>query len=292
HYLSLREGLSGKVMKEVEVPFPEEAATRGPYHGIAYVDGVNPSIVVSWGTYHWEHGYVGIFDKDLNPIWEWEAPPYGNFGGAHSIRVGDVDLDGKDEIIHSGGVLKDGKFLWRNPWNHYDALEIGDILPSRPGIELFFCFEGPGPGGVRLVEAETGNTIWERYDYHHCHLGWSDDIKVEYAGSESFVWYKNEQGGWAEGFLYSSAGDVLERGEVNYGTPIDWDGVPPKETFWNANYAIDLVGDYREEIINVENRVDVIIITIYSNVSLNSRRELSKWDSDRQYVLKQVWTGK
>lgn len=291
HYLAIKEGLSGKTIREIDIPFPEEWAIRGPFHGIAYVNGKDPNIVVAWGTYHWEHGYVGVYDKDLNIVWKWEAPQGGNYGGAHSIRIADVDLDGRDEIIHSGGVLKDGRFLWRNLWNHYDALEIGDILPERPGVELFYCFEGPEPGGVRLVEAETGNTIWSRDDYFHCHLGWTDDIKSEYAGMESYVWYVDENG-WLEGFLYSARGEIIERGNINYSAPIDWDGTPPKETLWYSSEAVDLVGDYREEAVNVENRPEEIIVTIFTNNSFNEKRRRSPWDEDHQYLLRHMWTGK
>jgi len=292
-YLHIKDGASGVTKKQVKIPYPVgDDSVRGPYHAIAYLDGINPYIVVAWGTYFWEHGYIAVFDRNLNQIWKWEAPPYGNYGGAHSIRVADIDLDGKDEIIHGGTVFdENGVILWRQPWNHCDIVEIGDILKERPGIEIFYGFE-QDPGGVRLVEAESGYVIWERHDYFHAHLGWTDDIKSEYSGMESFVWYVDESG-WKEGFLYSANGDIIDRGDINYGTPVDWDGIPPKETLFSSTYAMDIIGDYREEQIYVENtKDDNIILKIYTNTELINKRQLSPWDSDPIYRLRHTWTGK
>ena len=37
----------------------------------------------------------------------------------------------------------------------------GDLLPDRPGIEVYMCHENK-PYGVSLIEGATGKTIWRK----------------------------------------------------------------------------------------------------------------------------------
>ena len=59
--------------------------------------------------------------------------------GNHNLRVGDVDGDGKDEIVYGACAIDDdGKGLYSTGLGHGDALHLSDIDPGPPG-----------PGGLR-----------------------------------------------------------------------------------------------------------------------------------------------
>jgi len=62
---------------------------------------------------------------------------------ADSIRIGDLDGDGRKEVVCSfsgeGVQVLDaatGKTLWQAPTNHAQQLEIADVRPDIPGIEV------------------------------------------------------------------------------------------------------------------------------------------------------------
>ena len=85
---------------------------------------------------------------------------YGN--GNHNISVADVDGDGKDEILWgSAAVDDDGKLLYSVGFGHGDAIHLGDMIPSRPGLELFDIHEDEGTYAWDLHDAATGEIIWK-----------------------------------------------------------------------------------------------------------------------------------
>ena len=81
--------------------------------GIAYLDGERPSLIMSRGYYtrtviaafNWRNGTlsnVWTFDSDAS-----EENKAFRGQGNHSLSVGDVDEDGKDEIIFGAAVIDD-----------------------------------------------------------------------------------------------------------------------------------------------------------------------------------------
>ena len=136
---------------------------------IAYVDGKRPSLVMCRGYYtrtvlvawNWRRGKltrVWTFDSD-------DGTP-GNRGyrgqGNHNLSVGDVDGDGKDEIVYGACAIDDdGKGLYTTGLGHGDAMHLSDIDPDRPGLEVFGIHERPRHlNGVNLREARTGKVLW------------------------------------------------------------------------------------------------------------------------------------
>jgi hypothetical protein len=62
---------------------------------------------------------------------------------ADSIRLGDINGDGKVEVVYVYSELgvyvldaATGKTLWHHPTNHAQQLEIGDVRPDVPGTEV------------------------------------------------------------------------------------------------------------------------------------------------------------
>src|SRR5678815_203146 len=53
-----------------------------------------------------------------------------------------VDSDKGQEIIYGAmSVDNDGKGLCSTGNNHGDALHVGDLIPTRSGLEVFMCNE-------------------------------------------------------------------------------------------------------------------------------------------------------
>lgn len=137
---------------------------------VAYLDGQdkNPSAVFCRGYY--THAYLWAVDfdgKQLSQHWLHESTTKGQgcYGeGAHSLTVGDVDGDGKDEIVFgSASVDHDGKLLYRTGAGHGDALHLGDFDPDREGLEIFMVHEEAGSAykwDCEFRDARTGEILW------------------------------------------------------------------------------------------------------------------------------------
>ena len=79
--------------------------------------------------------------------------------GNHNISCADVDGDGMDEVIYdSAAIDHDGTLLWSTGLNHGDAIHVGDLMPDRPGLEVFEIHEDP-PYGMHICDAATGQLL-------------------------------------------------------------------------------------------------------------------------------------
>ena len=136
---------------------------------IAYVDGQRPSLVMCRGYYTravlvaWNYR-----DGKLTRVWTFDSDD-GTPGnreyrgqGNHNLSVGDVDSDGKDEIVYGACAIDhDGKGLYTTGLGHGDAMHLSDIDPNRPGLEVWSIHENPShPYGASLLDAATGRVLW------------------------------------------------------------------------------------------------------------------------------------
>lgn len=159
----------------------------------------------------------------LERAWRWdgdEENPIVRSMGAHSMVCGDVDDDGRDEILLGSCMLDDnGTLLWSAGLGHPDKAYLTDIDPSRPGMEVFLCLEPwhDNGRGVCMVDARTGQQIWNiGHKTFHVGDGMVADIDATHPGLECFA-REDRKGGTTDKYLLAADGTYLSKNE----------GVPP-----------------------------------------------------------------
>ena len=170
---------------------------------IAYLDGERPSVVMCRGVYgrivmaawDWRNGELSqrwIFDSGISyPPFE-NASPFSGMGG-HSLSVGDVDEDGRDEIVYQAMTVDDdGTGLYSTGRRHGDSMHLSDFYPERPGLEMFLItenedrtvrFQTPGAG---VHDARTGEVIWSHSPGVDVGSGMASDIDPRHPGYEAW----------------------------------------------------------------------------------------------------------
>lgn len=245
---------------------------------VAYLDGVHPSVVMCRGYYTrttlWALQWNGTELKE-----NWYFDTYNNASlksyegqGFHSIRVGDIDSDGKDEIVYGSCVIDhNGKALYSTGWGHGDALHLSDIDPDLPGLEVWTCHEDKKHGS-KLRRAQSGTQIIgidSKDDVGRCMMA---DIDPDNRGCE--VWSSRSGG------VLSCKGKVItpSTSGVSMNMACWWDGGLNRclldgtgITRWNRSGSTtllsaegcssnnstksnpclqaDILGDWREEVI-------------------------------------------
>jgi len=149
---------------------------------VAYLDGERPSLIPCRGYYwrsslwalDWRDGKLTqrwLFDtaavpgakgKDGKPL---QSSQGYESQGSHSLRQGDVDGDGFDEIVYgSMTVDHDGQGLCSTGLRHGDALHMSDMDPNRPGLEIYMVDEQTSENGgiaAHFQDAKDCTIIWE-----------------------------------------------------------------------------------------------------------------------------------
>ena len=138
--------------------------------------------------------------------------------GNHGLSVGDVDEDGKDEIIYGACAIDDdGSGLYSTGLGHGDAMHLSDIDPDRPGLEVWGIHERPShPHGANLRDAATGEVIWG-LSLTDPGRGLAMDLDPRHPGYE--CWANSSDG------LYSCRGErISPRKPRSCNMGIWWDG--------------------------------------------------------------------
>lgn len=129
--------------------------------GVAYLDGQLPSAIFSRGYYtrtvivawDWRNGALKqrwMFDSN-------DAGPEYRGQGNHNLSIADVDHDGRQEVIFGSLTIDDdGTPLYVSGLGHGDALHVGDLVPSRAGLEIWGIHEADNVDGADLRDARTG----------------------------------------------------------------------------------------------------------------------------------------
>ncbi len=199
-FISVIDGLTGA--ERSRIALPEEYIADGALDlqvGIGYLDGTHPSLIAMMenrvGTARVFNRVAVAYDYDGTTItqrWRWDRGSL-NCPDFHSIRIVDVDLDGKDEICDGGYVIDDnGTLLYTladSGVAHGDRFYIGDFDPSRPGLEGYGIQQTNASGLTEyFYEAATGKMIWTHsagvYDVGR---GLVADIDPNYAGYEAWT---------------------------------------------------------------------------------------------------------
>lgn len=268
----------------------EEYSYLSPAMGAAYLDGVSQSAVAQFqcrtkdGNHHYftyAYGYVGGVFQEL---WRFKFHEHKGLSEFHHIRIGDVDGDGKDEVMNGQcAVDHDGTLLWTSGIAHGDRFRMSDIDPDHPGQEIFAIQQNAGDMlGMILYDAATGGALKKWYlsgvgdvgrgecmDVDPSHKGyeiWSTmeniyDCKGNQIGTAKpspteGVWWDGDLG--REALITSGSGNNCPAIVAKYNNG-GWQRLYEisKESGWQmgAEYGVrpmffgDICGDWREEII-------------------------------------------
>ena len=189
---------------------------------VAYLDGKKPSAITVRGYYtRMTACAYDVVDKKLVERWYFDSNKSGMQAAAgngnHNCMPADVDGDGFQELVLGSTCIDhDGSLKWCNDLGHGDAMHLSDLLPDRPGLELWYCHE-VAPYGSTLCDAATGEIVM-RYTAgkdtgRACAANiWADNPGAEFWGS-------------AAAGLYNGSGQVVAS---NANVPVNglvyWDG--------------------------------------------------------------------
>ena len=291
-YVSLLEGMTGKEKARADWPNRDVLGrSRSSYNyasrnqlGMAFLDGKTPCLLVARGTYTIMQVVAYQYhDGKLQELWKWDnrEETVGNWRGqgAHWMHSGDVDGDGRDEVVLGSCVIDDnGTGLWTTGLGHPDRCFLTDVDPSRPGLEIFYNIEpGHAENGVCLADARTGDLVWGLKERtYHVGSGMAADVDPTHPGCECWAGEDGKgdpkgqnYGGAPPRWVLSATGEVLARDASAFSTfnAVYWDadglqelcsgsqlrkwdgqvvtqGIAGSQVFWG-----DVVGDWREEIL-------------------------------------------
>jgi rhamnogalacturonan endolyase len=270
----------------------------------AYLDSTGlPSVIMARGYYtrttltawNWRGGaltQLWKFDSNVTPK---DAAGHVYTGqGSHSMTVANVDDDPGQEVMYGAMAIDhDGKGLCSTGYDHGDAEHVGDLIPSRPGLEMFMCNEDGVHPAYHLRDARTCAIIQagpiNGDDTGRCVAG---DISASNPGGE--MWASSVDGlfsattnanlggkpGSQNFMVWWDADETRELEDANHidkyasGSTtrvLTADGVSSNNgTKSTPALTADLFGDWREEVIWRESNDGAL--RIYTTTAVTTRR--------------------
>ncbi|GIJ12445.1 cellulose binding domain-containing protein [Micromonospora andamanensis] len=281
--------------------------------GTAYLDGQRPSLIMARGYY--TRAVIAAWDfrnGTLTKRWTFDSNASGNGAAAgqgnHSLSVAHVDGDGRQEIVYGAATIDDnGRLLWSTGHGHGDAGHVGDLDPSRPGLEYFKVSEDGSKPSSWFADARTGQILWSTPTGGDNGRGVSADIWAGSPGAES--WSSAVNG------LANTRGQNIGRKPSSTNFLVWWDGDPVRElldatridkygtggdtrlltgsgvasnngTKSTPSLSADILGDWREEV--VWRTTDSRALRIYSTPTPTSIR-IHTLMHDLQYRVAIAW---
>ncbi|MFI7331265.1 rhamnogalacturonan lyase family protein [Micromonospora aurantiaca (nom. illeg.)] len=322
-YLTMFDGRTGAALSTVDYDPPRGTVSSwGDSYGnrvdrflagTAYLDGQRPSLIMARGYY--TRAVVAAWDfRDgtLRKRWTFDSNASGNGAAAgqgnHQLSVADVDNDGRQEIVYGAATIDDnGRLLYSTGNGHGDALHVGDLDPSRAGLEVFKVDEDGSKPSSWMADARTGQIIWQAAPSGDNGRGVSGDVWAGSPGAES--WSSAVDG------LRNTRGQNVGRKPSSANFLIWWDGDPVRElldatkidkygtggdtrlltgsgvasnngTKSTPALSADLLGDWREEV--VWRTSDSTALRIYSTPVTTGLR-LPTLMHDPQYRVAVAW---
>ncbi|MEU8402881.1 rhamnogalacturonan lyase [Nonomuraea sp. NPDC048892] len=243
--------------------------------GTAYLDGERPSLIMARGYY--TRSVIAAWDfrnGSLTKRWTFDSNASGSQyagQGSHSLSVGDIDRDGRDEIVYGAMAVNDnGSGMWSTRTGHGDAQHLGDFDPARAGLEYFKVSESTSQPGSLYIDPGNGSILWSTAS--------GSDNGRGVAGDISTVRVAGEFWSAADGNLRSVTGNTAGRKPSSVNFLAWWDGDPVRElldqtridkygtdsdtrlltasgvhsnngTKATPSLSADLFGDWREEVV-------------------------------------------
>ncbi|RLP95407.1 rhamnogalacturonan lyase, partial [Micromonospora sp. BL4] len=322
-YLTMFDGRTGAVLSTVTYEPPRGTVSSwGDSYGnrvdrflagTAYLDGQRPSLIMARGYY--TRAVIAAWDfRDgtLRRRWTFDSNASGNGAAAgqgnHQLSVADVDGDGRQEIVYGAATIDDnGRLLYSTGNGHGDALHVGDLDPSRSGLEVFKVDEDASKPSSWFADARTGQILWSTPASGDNGRGVSADIWAGSPGAES---WSSAVAGLADtrgrnvgrkpssaNFLAWWDGDPVR--ELLDGTKIDKYGTGGETRLLTGSGVAsnngtkstpalsgDILGDWREEVI--WRTTDSRALRIYSTPTPTSIR-IHTLMHDPQYRVAIAW---
>ncbi|WUE13163.1 rhamnogalacturonan lyase [Nonomuraea sp. NBC_00507] len=235
-YLTMFNGLTGAAMSTVGYDPPRGTVSSwGDNYGnrvdrflagTAYLDGERPSLIMARGYY--TRSVIAAWDfrnGTLTKRWTFDSNSAGSQWagqGSHSLSVGDIDADGRDEIVYGAMAVNDnGTGMWTTRTGHGDAQHLGDFDPARAGLEYFKVSESTSQPGSLYIDPRNGQILWSTPTGSDNGRGVAGDISTVRVASE--FWSA------ADANLRSVTGNTAGRKPSSINFLAWWDGDPVRE---------------------------------------------------------------